>query len=313
MRVLVTGSNGMVGKHLQEYVKSLFDHEFNFFFATRQDANLENIQEVQKLFELTCPDIVVHLAANVGGVYYNFSFNESIYDSNVKMNLNVFNTMEEIGVKYAVFILSTCVYPDIATRCSDFKPLLENNIFSGPPHPSNSGYALSKRLLYRHSIIHNQKFKNSKYICLAPTNLYGEYDPGLQFPEKAHVIPALIGQLVKTQFPYKVKGNLESTRQYLYAKDLARFIYMLLERFQKSTCTCMDLYDLYNVTPSPGHKTTLKELADLIFGTDNYVNIKDNLAQHCRIASDSQLIEHFPKFVETLTPLSEGLSIMKNS
>lgn len=298
MNVLVTGGNGMVGKNFQEYITKMGYNEFNFLFASRQEMDLTDKKNIEVIFKKMTPDVVIHLAADVGGVYYNNENNQDLYDINTIMNKNIMEAIKVFKVKYAILVLSTCIYPDNLTSASISKPLKEEEIMNGPPHSSNRGYALSKRQLYEWS---KNPPDGSKYICLVPTNLYGKYDY-FDNQAKAHVIPALIGKL-KRDFPI-VCGNLDSKRQYLHVTDFVKVMYEILQCFRNNKY--QHLHDIYNI--GPRDVTTLGELSDLIFGKDHYHNRFDNVAQLTRVASYDRFKEHFPDIFNNMVTLKDGIS-----
>ena len=226
MKVLVTGSDGLVGMNLRQ--------EFNkcksVFFSSRKDTDLLDINQVNSLFEREKPDIVIHLASIVGGLFYNQENNEKMLRDNDILNNNVIDACEKYNVGFGIFILSTCIFPEELAQNSLITPMNENDIHKGSPHSSNIGYATSKRNVDKR--LEKSKMKS---IRLIPSNLYGPFD--LFDPYKSHVIPALIYKFSKAKDFLKLKGSIESTRQFVYVKDLCRIIMDIVLNHDKYTFT----------------------------------------------------------------------------
>ena len=110
MKVLVTGGFGLVGHSLQKIVKDTHYHEF--VFVSSKNGDLRDINAVNNLFDLHKPDVVVHLASCVGGVYANMSKNYDYLVDNVRINTNIVDACDRFGVKRLVSCLSTCIFPD---------------------------------------------------------------------------------------------------------------------------------------------------------------------------------------------------------
>ena len=141
MKVLVTGSSGLVGSAIKHIQSNYCDH--NFYFITSKDYNLENEKETEKMFQDINPDYVLHLAAYVGGLYRNMNQKCAMFEKNLKINYNVVKYCHLYKVKKLIACLSTCIFPDKITY-----PIKEDMLMNGPPHNSNNAYAYSKRMLY---------------------------------------------------------------------------------------------------------------------------------------------------------------------
>lgn len=212
-KVLVTGASGLVGQALQ---KEIVCPE-GWVFLSSKDGDLTKEDVVQGLFEKHQPDIVIHLAANVGGLFKNMNQKATMYEDNLLMNTFILKYARIYKVKKVISMLSTCIFPD------GYEPLTEKVLHNGPPHPSNEGYAYAKRMLDIHSRILNHEGIES--ICLIPTNIYGPYD---NFNLRdAHVMPALIHRCFlakQAQEPFVVKGSGKPIRQFIHSQDLAKMI-----------------------------------------------------------------------------------------
>ena len=112
MKILITGGTGLVGKSLNEYLNSVFfQFENNFIFVSSKDANLLIKSEVDNLFKNNKYDAIIHLAAQVGGLYKNMNNNLDMYNDNMCINKNIIEACHENNVKRGIFCLSSCVFP----------------------------------------------------------------------------------------------------------------------------------------------------------------------------------------------------------
>lgn len=232
MKILVTGSNGLLGNALR---KILGD---NHVYHTREHADLTNIEETKKFFEESVKnekiDTVIHCAALVGGVKANSENNETFFYQNYLINTNTMKVCHELKIKNFVNVLSTCIFPDKEVTY----PLTPSQIDLGRPHNSNYGYSYAKRLSgYETKIFRN--LNNSNWISVVPTNLYGPND---NFNlENSHLIPGMIHRayLAKEKNEnFTVWGDGTPLRQFVYSEDLAKLILWSLENW-KSDDYCM--------------------------------------------------------------------------
>ena len=224
MKVLVTGSSGLVGYALRQVVskEDPLNQTHSFIYLTSKDGDLTKAEVVESLFETHRPDVLIHLAANVGGLFKNMHSKAEMLEDNVLMNTLLLKYARRFKVSRVITLLSTCVFPD------RIKPLVETALHSGPPHPSNEGYAYSKRMMEVHSRILSDQF-GIRTICLTPTNIYGPNDN--YNLDDAHVIPALIHRCYlakKHDQLFVVKGTGKPLRQFIYSRDLATLIYLMI-------------------------------------------------------------------------------------
>jgi GDP-L-fucose synthase len=220
MKTLVTGGNGLVGQAVQRVVAK---DTYSYHFSGSQECDLRSLDQTWTLFERVKPDRVIHLAARVGGLFANSRDQIGFFEDNLAINMNVIKACHQHKVMHAVFCLSTCIYPAHASL-----PMKESQLHLGPPHPSNEGYAYSKRVLECQVYWYCQKF-GYKWTCVIPTNVYGPND---NFKlEEAHVIPALIRkccEAVERGEQFIVCGSGNARRQFIYSDDLAAIICQLL-------------------------------------------------------------------------------------
>ena len=227
MKVLVTGGTGLVGSAIKK-ISDDYDN-YTFFFISSKNCDLTNYERTKELFERLRPQYVIHLAANVGGLFKNMNHKVEMYEVNTLINLNVLKCAHLVGVKKCISCLSTCIFPDNTSY-----PINEEMLHNGPPHTSNDCYAYAKRMLEVHSMAYNQQYGDN-FVCVIPTNIYGPHD---NFNlEDAHVIPALIHKCYlakKAGENFVVRGSGTPLRQFIYSEDLAVLIMRVLEDYQEN-------------------------------------------------------------------------------
>jgi len=226
MHIVVTGGTGMVGRNIKDVVLEHKD-ENNYHFLSSSDIDLTNRDAVLKFFNDKNYDYIIHLAANVGGLYKNISQNIEMFSSNIKINENVLEACHLNGIKRGIFCLSSCIYP---ANPSKF-PMDETMIHESPPHPSNEGYAYSKRMLEVQCRHYNTSY-GYNYYCVIPVNLYGKYD---YFNLKnGHFIPMIMHRfyLSRKYDVFTAYGSGKPLRQFLYAKDFATIILGILLEYK---------------------------------------------------------------------------------
>ena len=226
MKVLVTGGTGLVGSALKS-ISGDYD-DYTFFFLSSKDCDLTNYEKTLNLFQRIRPDFVIHLAANVGGLFKNMNQKVQMYEVNTLINLNVLKCAHEVGVKKCISCLSTCIFPDKTEY-----PIDETMLHNGAPHSSNDCYAYAKRMLEVHSKAYKEQYGDN-FVCVIPTNIYGPAD---NFSlEDGHVIPALIHKcyLAKEKGEdFVVRGSGSPLRQFIYSTDLAKLMMWVLEKYEE--------------------------------------------------------------------------------
>ena len=216
MTILVFGGSGLVGTALKKL-------EPHWTYLSSRDGDLRNLRKCTKIFDKYQPEKVVFLAAIVGGLYKNLDSNYEMYMDNMKMQMNIIECCNNYKIKDAVFCLSTCIFPDKVEY-----PIKEKYLHNGPPHSSNMGYAYAKRNLQIMCELSNKRF-GSNFKCITPTNIYGEND---NFNLKnGHVIPSLIHKALlaqKNDEDFIILGSGKPLRQFIYSRDIAKIIHILL-------------------------------------------------------------------------------------
>jgi GDP-L-fucose synthase len=225
MKVLIVGSNGLVGKSL---ITALSNNEniVEVITSTRQDTDLFNYEQTQRLLENSNPDILINAAARVGGINANNTKRTEFILENLKINTNLL----EAAIPYSnmkIFNLgSSCIYP-----VNIENPIKESSIMTGKLEKTNSPYAMAKLTAIEiGEAISNQY--GHKIINLMPTNLYGPND---NFSEQdSHVIPGLIFRMheamLNNESRFEIWGTGNPLREFLYVEDLANAISFLIDK-----------------------------------------------------------------------------------
>jgi len=225
-KILVTGGSGLVGHGIQSIVGEFVD-KYEIIFVSSKDYDLYDFKETNQMFEDIKPQLVIHLAANVGGLYKNMNQKVDMLEKNLMINYNVVKCCHDHKVEKLVACLSTCIFPDQIEY-----PIDETMLHNGPPHESNDAYAYAKRMLEVHCRAYRESYGDD-FVCIIPTNIYGPYD---NFDlENAHVLPALIHKCYLAKLydqDFVVRGTGKPLRQFIYSHDLAWLIMMVLEKYK---------------------------------------------------------------------------------
>ena len=229
--VLVTGGSGLVGSALRNVCGP--ELKYRFVFASSRECDLTDYEATLRYFRAVSPDAVIHLAAAVGGLFKNMRCKVDMFETNVRINMNVLRVCHEVGVSKVVSCLSTCIFPDYLGKYD--VQINEAMLHAGPPHASNDAYAYAKRMLEVQSRCYREQHGRN-FVCVIPTNIYGPHD---NFHlDDAHVIPALIHKcyLAKQQgLPMVVAGSGAPLRQFIYSRDLALLLIWTLEHYDATS------------------------------------------------------------------------------
>lgn len=218
-KILVTGGNGTVGKHLQEIIPhGIFIGRFD-----NHGGDLRDTHYVKWLLSSYTPDVVVHLAAKVGGIEENIKKPAEFFDDNILINTNILKYSYEYGVSQFIGVLSTCMYPD---KVSTY-PMTEKDLFLGPPTPTNFSYGYAKRALAVQIDAYNKQY-GTQYNYLIPCNLYSEYS-NFDSNKKINFITALLKKIKESKEEITLMGTGKPLRQFMYAGDLARVIKRVID------------------------------------------------------------------------------------
>ncbi len=294
MKIIVTGGTGLVGSAIKK-ISNRYP-KYSFIFISSKDCDLTDFQETTQMFNKLKPDYVIHLAANVGGLFKNMNQKVKMFEDNLMINYNVVKCCYAFRVKKLVAILSTCIFPDKVSY-----PITEEMLHQGPPHDSNEGYAYAKRMLEIHIKKYREEY-NMDFVCVSPCNVYGPND---NFNlEDSHVIPALIHKCFlakKENTNFTIRGDGSPLRQFIYSEDLGELILKILEKNNISDS---------NIILSPEKEYSIKELAENIKEAFNYrkeitFNTEFSNGQYRKNVSNQKLLELFPDF--KFTSLEYGI------
>ncbi len=198
----------------------------NAKYISSANCNLTNQEEVESFVKYTKPDIIIHLAAKVGGIMDNIKYPAEYFDENILMNTFILRAAKNVGVKQFIGVLSTCIYPDKV----DLYPMSEDTIHVGPPAQTNFSYGYAKRCMAVQIDAYNKQY-GTNYNYLIPSNLYGEYD--VFNDTSSHFVTALIKKIHNAKILGENKitlmGTGEPLRQFMYAKDFAYIIKKCVE------------------------------------------------------------------------------------
>ena len=224
MKILIFGSNGLVGNSLRR----VFNKNTNFkeiYYSSRKDTNLFSIEETSYRISSFRPDIVINAAAKVGGIHANNTERSKFLIDNIKINVNILESCIPFNNIKIINLGSSCIYPLNATN-----PIAEDSFMTGRLEPTNSPYAMAK--LTAIELGNSLKLEHGhKVINLMPTNLYGPNDNFSK--DSSHVIPGLIRRMVDAKNnsinKFQIWGTGEPLREFLYVDDLAKSIEFVIE------------------------------------------------------------------------------------
>jgi len=229
-RVLVTGGAGFLGSFVLEALRKRPWVE-EVFVPRSRDYDLREKEAVIQLYEDTHPDIVIHLAATVGGIGANRANPGKFFYDNLLMGVHTLHYAYRYGVEKFVGIGTVCAYPKFTPV-----PFQEDDLWNGYPEETNAPYGLAKKMLLVQGQAYRQQY-GFNAIYLLPVNLYGPRD---NFDlETSHVIPALIRKFIEAQERSNVPtvtvwGDGTPTREFLYVEDCAEAIVLATERYAGS-------------------------------------------------------------------------------
>lgn len=227
-RVLVTGGGGFLGGRVVERLRSSGCRDV---LAPRSsEYDLRNGGDIERLYDVVRPTMVVHLAAVVGGIGANRERPAEFFYDNLLMGVQLLDRAWRAGIPKFVAIGTVCAYPKLAPV-----PFSEDDLWNGYPEETNAAYGLAKKMLLVQSQAYRQQYGYNS-IFLLPVNLYG---PGDNFdPRSSHVIPALIRKCVDAvdggDQRIEVWGDGTPTREFLYVDDAAEGILLAAERYDSS-------------------------------------------------------------------------------
>lgn len=247
-RVLVTGGSGFLGRRV---VARLSERGCQSPIVPRRaDCDLVDHEATRRLLQDVRPDVIIHLAAVVGGIGANRANPGKFFYDNLMMGVQLMEEARQVGVEKFVAIGTICAYPKYTPV-----PFCEENLWDGYPEETNAPYGLAKKMLLVQAQAYRQQY-GFNAIYLLPVNLYG---PGDNFnPESSHVIPALIRKCIEARearaASVTVWGDGSPSREFLYVDDAAEAIVLATEGYS----------DDEPVNVGAGFEITIRELAKLI-------------------------------------------------
>ena len=259
MNILIFGSNGLVGSSLVRKFQ-LQHKEINLITSTRNDTDLFSLEQTKKKINDSKPDIVIIAAAKVGGIYANNTQRFNFIIDNLKISMNIFESLVEFNDTKIINIGSSCIYPLSADN-----PINENSLMSGKLEPTNSPYSMAKLSSLEISRTMRDQFGH-KILNLMPTNLYGPNDKFEEF--NSHVIPGLIFKMHRAKInkskEVEIWGSGKPLREFMHVDDLSSAIEFLIRNEISN--------DILNV--GSNEVVSIKELSKLI---QKVVGFKGNL------------------------------------
>ena len=247
-RITITGGEGFLGRHLIRKMKGKgYKH---LYIADIPKYDLVKLEDIRRMYNDSKPDIVIHLAAKVGGIGFNQENPAPLFYENLMMGIQLLHEGYLRNIEKFVAIGTICAYPKHTPV-----PFKEEDLWNGYPEETNAPYGLAKKMM----LVQSQAYRKQhafNSIFLLPVNLYG---PGDNFdPKSSHVIPALIKKCVdamsNNESHITVWGTGKATREFFYVEDAAEAIVCAMEKYNRS--------DPINI--GAGFEISVKDLVALI-------------------------------------------------
>jgi GDP-L-fucose synthase len=243
VKALVTGGGGFVGSRLVERLQA-DGHEV--FTARRRDYDLTELDATTRLFADARPELVFHLAAEVGGIGANRANPGRYWYANLMMGAHVLEQSRLHEIEKLVIAGTVCSYPKFTPV-----PFQENELWNGFPEETNAPYGVAKKAVLVGAQAYREQY-GLRTAYLLPANLYG---PGDNFDlETSHVIPALIRKMVDSRREVVLWGDGSPSREFLYVDDCVEGLVLAAERYEGA--------DAVNL--GTGVETTIRDLAETI-------------------------------------------------
>jgi GDP-L-fucose synthase len=247
-RICVTGGAGFLGTHLITDLRSRGAQ--NIFIPTIEKYDLVESEAISQMLTDANPDVIIHLAAHVGGIGANLDHPAEFFYDNLMMGVQLMHQAYLRGVEKFVAIGTVCAYPKFTPV-----PFSEDDLWKGYPEETNAPYGLAKKMLLVQSQAYREQYGFNS-IFLLPVNLYG---PGDNFDTRSsHVIPALIRKCLEAKESGKdhidVWGDGSPTREFIYVTDAARAIALATAHYNQSL----------PVNLGSGFEISIKDLAEKI-------------------------------------------------
>ena len=280
MKILLTGSTGMVGRNILEHH---YANSYTLLTPNSSELDLLDLKAVNVFLKIHKPDLVVHAAGIVGGIEANISNPVKFLSGNLLMGLNILNASMNFGVEKFINIASSCMYPVNAKN-----PLSEEQILDGKLEPTNEGYAIAKIAVAKLCDYISRENSSLDYKTVIPCNMYGKYD---NFnPKSSHMIAAVIRKIHEAKYQKKLSVNIwgdgKARREFMYAGDFADFIFYAIKNFG-------EMPNILNV--GIGHDNSVEDYYISISKALNYegnfnYEISKPVGMHQKLLDSSRLV-----------------------
>jgi GDP-L-fucose synthase len=249
VKTLVTGGGGFLGSHLVERLES---DGYDVFAARSADYDLTSMDDTARLFDDARPELVFHLAAEVGGIGANRANPGRYWFANLAMGTHVLEQARLHGTPKVVISGTVCAYPKFAQV-----PFHEETLWDGYPEETNAPYGVAKKAILVGAQAYREQYGLNS-IFLLPTNLYGPRD---NFDlETSHVIPALVRKMVEAEDEVVLWGDGSPTREFLYVEDCVEGFVLAAERYDGPE----------PVNLGAAREISIRELAEVIADVTGY-------------------------------------------
>jgi GDP-L-fucose synthase len=247
-RIVITGGAGFLGSFVQEKLRA--GGYQNLIIPRRKDFDLTHEADVERLYATHQPDVVLHLAAEVGGIGANLDNPGRFFFANMAMGMHLIEGARKHGVKKFVQVGTICAYPKFTPV-----PFREEELWNGYPEETNAPYGVAKKALLTMCQAYRAQY-GLNAIYLLPVNLYGPRD---NFDlHSSHVVPALIRKCIEAKRrgdkSITAWGTGSASREFLYVEDCARAMVLAMEKYESAEP--MNL--------GAGREITIRELTNLI-------------------------------------------------
>jgi GDP-L-fucose synthase len=225
-KVYITGSEGMVGSNIIDMAPDGYE----IIAPKFRDLNLLKFNDIDRFLSKEKPDLIIHCAGIVGGIQSNIANPVKFLVENTELGKNIMLSAKNNNIKKIINLGSSCMYPKDAEN-----PLKEEYVLKGELEPTNEGYAIAKVYTQRLAEYIHREDNKFNYKTIIPCNLYGKWD---KFePIHSHMLPAVIRKIYKAKVEnistVEVWGDGEARREFMFASDLADFIWYAISNFEK--------------------------------------------------------------------------------